>query len=533
METGEIVRQLTGHEGAVNCVAISPDGRSALSGAADYGLILWDIETGRVIHRLQQGETQAVFEETPTLGGHEGPVRDVVFNSNGLTAYSVTEDSRMFYWDLERGVPIRVEDLTVGVYSLDQSPDGRYALLGLLDSRVVLWVHYYGRIALDLLGHTGRVEAVAFTPDGLQAISGAADGSVRLWDLRSGAELRCMEFDGSALNVDLSPDGRLLLMGTWSGDISLWDYERGVEIRRMVGHTEMPFAGVLFVGEDARTAVSGAGYIYGAAEDPTVRLWDVETGEEIRRLEGHTRHLWDIDVSADGSFVVSGSHDGTARLWDLNLGTGTVLADVAPQAVRSVAISPDGETVLIGLAKGSSSTPDYALRLVDRESGELVRTFSGHNEVVSDVAFSPDGRTALSGGHDKFLILWDVEMGQEIRRFVGHTGAVNQVQFSPDGRFALSAGLDNLIILWDIETGLMLRRCTGHVGGVMGIAFAPDGHTFLSVALDDTVREWRIDATQEDLLAWTEANRRIGELTCQQRVQYHVEPLCEAAGAAP
>jgi WD40 repeat protein len=110
---------------------------------------------------------------------------------------------------------------------------------------------------------------------------------------------------------------------------------------------------------------------------------------------------------------------------------------------------------------------------------------------------------------------------------------VNQVRFSPDGWFSLSAGLDNLIILWNIETGAVLRRYTGHVGGIFGIAVTPEGRTFLSVALDDSVREWRIDLAQEDLLAWVEANRHIPELTCQQRVQYHVEPLREEAGAGP
>jgi WD40 repeat protein len=514
-----------------------------LSGSADHSLILWDLETGAIIHHLR-GRSKTHIDvsevEAPEIEGHEGPVRDVVLSPDGRTAYSVADDRRIVYWDLESGTPLRTALFGIGIFSLDLSPDGRYVLLGMADSRVILWAPYYGQTVLELLGHAGRVQAVAFRPDpltgtgGRQALSGAADGSLRLWDLRSGAEMRSLIYDGSALDVALSPDGRQILLASAGGDLSLWDYDMGAEIRRLVGHSETPFAGVLFRPPNGDIAISGAGDVFGVAEDNTLRLWDVAAGREIQRFEGHTDRLWDVDVSPDGRFAVSGSADGTVYLWDLDRGTGTVLADVSPQAVRGVAISPDGRAVLIGLLKGASSDPDYSLRLVDRETGVVQRTFPGHTDTVTDIVFGADGDTALSGGQDRLLILWDVETGREIRRFVGHTGAVNQVRFHPnDGHLALSAGMDNLIILWDVETGAVLRRYTGHVGGVLGIAFTSEGRTFLSVALDDSVREWRIDPTHEALLAWIEANRHTSELTCQQRAQYQVEPLCEEVGAAP
>jgi WD40 repeat protein len=216
------------------------------------------------------------------------------------------------------------------------------------------------------------------------------------------------------------------------------------------------------------------------------------------------------------------------------------LIDISPQAARSVAFSPDGRSVLIGLGKGASADPDYSLRLLDIETGaELAPpgAFSGHTEGVQALAFSPDGRTALSSGLDKLVILWDVESGREIRRFVGHTAEVTQVAFSPgydpaqaktaERCTALSAGGDSVIILWDIESGAALRRYRGHQGNILGAVFTPGGHTILSTAVDSTVREWRVDLGYDDLLAWIEANRYVPELSCQQRAQYHVEPLCE------
>jgi WD40 repeat protein/DNA-binding SARP family transcriptional activator len=536
VESGEALRRFHGHEGAVNAVAISPDGRRALSASADHSLILWDLVTGQPIHRLHGQAKIAVDPEVamPTRRGHEGPVLDVAFGPDGRTAYSVSFDRQIVHWDLQAGRPLRTVPLDVGICSLDVSPDGRYALLGMFDGRVILWIAYYAQTVFALQGDAGVVQAVVLMPNGRQALSGTADGSLCLWDLRSSAELRSLIYDGSAIDVALSPDGKRMLLASAGGDLSLLDYDTGVEIRRLVGHTETPFAGVFFCPPGGDRALSGAGDVFGVADDNTLRLWDVETGREICRFEGHTDLLWDIDVSSTGHWAVSGSHDGTARLWEIPTGPcagpakGKVLADVRPQTVCGVAISPDEKTILFGLGTGTSSEPDYSLRLVDRESGVVLRRFSGHTDAVMAITFGSDGRTALSGGRDKLVILWDVESGRELGRLIGHTGQVNQVRFCPTNpRFALSAGSDNQIILWDIQTGTALRHYVGHAGGVFGIAFAPEGRSFLSVALDDTVREWRVDATQEELLAWVQANRQPAELSPQQRLHYRLEPLPE------
>jgi hypothetical protein len=150
--------------------------------------------------------------------------------------------------------------------------------------------------------------------------------------------------------------------------------------------------------------------------------------------------------------------------------------------INSVAFSPNGKNALSG-------SEDSTLKLWDVMTGREVRTLSGHSRTVGAVAFAPDGRTALSGSEDMTLKLWNVGTGEMLRTFHGHTAGIRMVAFMPDGRTALSAG-DGLK-LWDIATGERLRNVG--VGG--SFALAPDGRRTLSVGANNIylldVATWR------------------------------------------
>jgi hypothetical protein len=158
--------------------------------------------------------------------------------------------------------------------------------------------------------------------------------------------------------------------------------------------------------------------------------------------------------------------------------------------VTSVAFAPDGRTALSG-------SRDRTLKLWDVATGQEIRTFTRHYDAVYSVAFAPEGRTALSGSQDKTLKLWDVATGQEIRTFIGHSDVVNSVAFAPDGRTAVSGSQDKTLKLWDVATGRESRTFTGHLGIVTSVAFAPDGRTALSGSSDKTLKLWDVATGQE------------------------------------
>jgi hypothetical protein len=288
--------------------------------------------------------------------------------------------------------------------------------------------------------------------------------------------------------VAVSPDGHQALSASHDGTVRLWDLDTGDEKGRLLGHHERVEA-VAFL-PDGRHALSGG-------VDKTLRLWDLETGEVRQHLRGHTNFITSVAVSADGLFALSGGVDRTVRLWDLKERKQTrVFKDHEDWSYR-VCFSTDGKYILSG-------GPDGTARLRNWESGEPPVVFHGGNPVWS-VALSPDGRTVLAGvggewakgswfpsKDDNSIHAWDARTGKPLESFKGHTDAVLCLAFSPDGRRLLSAGSDHTIRLWDVESRKELHRFKGHTDRVSAVAFTPDGRRALSGSWDGTVRLWEL-----------------------------------------
>jgi len=340
-----------------------------------------------------------------------------------------------------------------------------------------------GALIRILAGHWAHVYFVAFSPNGKTVISGGRDGTLRVWDARTGAVLHTLTQQGDRELVcsgAVSPDGQTIVSGSWGLRVRVWDANTGTESNTphaLQGHEGDVRS--MNVSPDGRTIVSGS-------HDSTVRVWDAQTGAALHTLQGQEGvAVHSVAVSPDGNTIVSGNGKGVVRVWDVHTGAELhTLQGEQGQAVSSVAVSPDGKVIVSGSREG-------AVRVWDAQTGAALHTLKGHEESVSSVAVSLDGKIIVSGSFDRTVRVWDLHTGAALSLLSGSDcAAVLCVAVSPDGNTVVSGSGEGAVRVWDARTRVKLHTRQGHEGDVSSLAVSPDGKTIVSGSDDQTVRVW-------------------------------------------
>ena len=214
-------------------------------------------------------------------------------------------------------------------------------------------------------------------------------------------------------------------------------------------------------------------------------MWETETGRELKKLTGHSAAIvFGLDVLPDGKRILSASVDKSVRIWDTESGEEVRRLDM-DRPIYSAAVSPNGRLAMLGDTTGG-------VQLWDLDKGNLVHQLNGSPCYIQGLAFSPDGRLGLVAGLIDVVRLWDLETGRELHQFPGH-GQAHKAAFSPDGSLALTAGGPRMF-LWDVKTRRKLHTFQG--GYEFGAAvFTPDGTQAVTGSwrddqLDNAVRLW-------------------------------------------
>ena len=334
------------------------------------------------------------------------------------------------------------------------------------------------QIALDN-GEGGDLPALLALRSLSIAYSPEADAALLTALSRGFTRQQYLGHNDEVRHVTFSQDGQTVLTSSYDGTVRLWDTQTGREIRQFVVPTLNPKA---TLSPDGRFILAGG-------QDGIARLLDVETGREVRQFSGHLGMVYNAVFSPDGQRIAT-SDDRFARVWDVNTGEQLRLFEGHTAIVGVVHFSPDGRYL-------STGSVDKTARIWDVQTGQELRKFEGHTECACGAIFSPDGRYLLTASPDRTARLWDIQTGQEFRRFIGHTDRLSWGSFSPDGKQIVTASRDQTARLWDIESGEEVRQFLGHTGGIVPASFSPDGQYILTGSEDRTAKLWDVSLETE------------------------------------
>lgn len=399
-KTGKHIHTLTRHTGNVDRLAFSADGKTLISGSSDGTIQLWNAQTWQHRKTFNPGYKHLSFALSPnddTLANayENGTIQfyDVKTGHHKatITGYMPGKISTAFYpqnsftfspddkklltssghlWDVETG---QQHVLTEGLKNHNPivfSPDGKFIASGNKAGGIFIWYANSGVPRTILAGHSDEIACLVFSPNGKYLASGCADysehtnksndTSIRLWNVQTGRQKTILTgHTGGVACIAFSPDGQMIASGS---------------------------------------------------EDNTIRLWDTNTGQHIKTLEGHTGGVACVVFSPDGKMLASGSRnsenredkktDYTIRLWDVNTGNQKYILSGHTGRILSVVFSPDGQTL-------KSGSQDGSIRVWDTLKGKHIHSLWGYFKFQS-VAFSTDVRLAATYSRNGTILLWDI-----------------------------------------------------------------------------------------------------------------------------
>jgi WD40 repeat protein len=521
LRAAALVRTLSGHQGSIAALAVSPDGWRVVTGSVDGTTCVWDLMTGRRVHVLA-GQAQ---------------VHQVAITPDGKLALSASSGGVIDVWDLRSGERVHsIEAHEDVVSALACLPGSRRVVSAAwsMDRTLKVWDLGTGT-CLQTLPTPYGIRDIAILGDGEHIVTAASDRRLHLWDLGAGRLVREIAGYRASERIAAVPGSSRILFATPDGrpDLFVLDVLDG-EVRRLPpGHSADVQA--IAVSQDGRVAVTGS-------EDGTLRAWDLEDGSEIRQLGDRTYWVTAVGLTPDKGHALSASLDNTVKVWDLSAPPEQHPEGIHEDSVQGIAISPDGGHVLSaandrvmkqwsmrdgaptrtevhgGPSKALAACAarpwavsfyrDSVLKLWNLDDGTVLQTLEGDHGSVHDLAVSARGERAIAGNDDGTVTVWDLATGRVELRSKDVAGAVWAVAIAGDGRTAISGTVKGMVIVWDLDEDRMHRSYPMHQGLITAVALVPGKRAALSASHDGTLRCWDLASgaarvVQRDLGAMT------------------------------
>jgi WD40 repeat protein len=397
-----------------------------------------------------------------SIKAHEKSARSISFSPDGQIFVSSGDDSTVKLWKRD-GSLLRIlgkhSDKTT-VPSVSFNPNGKIIASGGADGNINLWTSEGNLIKTIKQAHLPFVQSVEFSPDGLLLASAGDDGMVKLWT-PEGNPIDSLQHGYKVVDVSFSRDGQILASAGEDKTIKLWSRD-GRFLRTLTS----PNSSTSHLNSVRNVSFNSDGKIASASTDHTVRIWKID-GALLQTLKADSFRVWDVNFSPDGKTLASAGDEGNVKLWSDNQ---TILQQIHNATGKAADFSPDNQLL-------AYSQPSGEIKVINLLHPEVQYSLQGNSSSrISEVRFSPNGKTIASSSWDGILGLWNFDGTSKSTQQIG--GTLESIRFSPHSQIIAVGTWSGDVRLWSFDgqkIGQKLPSFSTKQPGVTGIDFSPDG----------------------------------------------------------
>ncbi|MBQ0007508.1 MAG: WD40 repeat domain-containing protein, partial [bacterium] len=276
-----------------------------------------------------------------------------------------------------------------------------------------------------------------------------------------------------------SPDSKYIAMGKDS-IVKIWNVESGEEVRTIKGHGDIVMSA--FFSRDGKSLLT-------SSRDGNVMLWNLEDTKQNQSLTNYSMGFSQNSFSPDKKHIALYSTSEKAVM-EYDIQTGKPVRKLFSVDIQTTAsYSQDGKFIVTSPSLAQAGNCPDTMARVWNANGELISTLQGHNKAITSSSFSPDGKYVVTSSYDTTACVWSIT-GKLIHKLKGHKDCVSSASFSPDGKRIVTSSMDNTAIIWDAKTGRQMQVLKGHTEPLSSAVFSPDDRYIATSSIDNDLIIW-------------------------------------------
>ena len=499
------VRNLTGHEDAIQVLSWNADGARLFSASQDGTARIWPTD--------QITDTESMPSPL-LLTGHTDAVLDGAWNATYDLVLTASADGTARIWDAQRGTELRVfTGHEARVTHARWHPDGTHVLTASHDGTARIWPLNGAREPRILADHTNALTSATWHPAGTQVATASHDDRALIWDVATGrVRFTLQGHDDTIRDVLWNKTGDRLLSISDDATARLWDTTTGTLLHVLVGHTR----GIV------KAQWNSAGnQVVTASQDDSAIIWDVDTGQQLYAFVEHQAALTDVAWNPAENYLLTTSADATSRIWNLALAqqpNGELPVLFGHNAILNTARwSVDGSRIL-------TAGDDGTARIWNAQTGQTIQIFATAGDSTREARWSHNEKWVVTGHHSGRIRVWDAARGNLQHTIEAHDAQLNSdvttVQWDAKDQRLLSSGYDGKVAVWDARSGTALLTLNAHDGAALGAHWYGAEQAILTYGEDGLAKLWdaQSGALRHTLIAHNDAILDARLDTAQTRV---------------